>query len=69
LSRGAVLSGCAIRVKHSGDYQLNPVTCSASEVLAADTGFCCAKSQLLAALLRANGWWSGRVSDQIRRGV
>lgn len=43
------------RVKHSSDYQMNPVTCSASEVLAAGTGYCYAKSHLLAALLRANG--------------
>lgn len=42
-------------IKHSSDYQLNPVTCSASEVLAAGTGYCYAKSHLLAALLRANG--------------
>src|SRR4051812_31358162 len=41
-------------IKHSCDFQLNPVTCSASEVLAAGTGFCYAKSHLLAALLRAN---------------
>jgi transglutaminase-like putative cysteine protease len=42
-------------IKHSSDYQLNPVTCTASEVLAAGTGYCYAKSHLLAALLRANG--------------
>jgi len=42
-------------INHSADYQLNPVTCSASEVLAAGTGYCYAKSHLLAALLRANG--------------
>lgn len=42
-------------IKHSSDYQLNPVTCSAAEVLAAGTGYCYAKSHLLAALLRANG--------------
>jgi transglutaminase-like putative cysteine protease len=42
-------------IKHSSDYQLNPVTCSASEVLDAGTGYCYAKSHLLAALLRANG--------------
>ena len=41
-------------IRHSQDYGLNPVTCSASEVLAAGTGFCYAKSHLLAALLRAN---------------
>jgi transglutaminase-like putative cysteine protease len=41
-------------IRHSGDYQLNPVTCSASEVIEAGTGYCYAKSHLLAALLRAN---------------
>src|SRR6478609_5420539 len=41
-------------IKHSSDYRLNPVTCTASEVLAARTGFCYAKSHLLTALLRAN---------------
>lgn len=41
-------------IKHSSDYQLNPVTCTASEVLSSRTGFCYAKSHLLAALLRAN---------------
>jgi transglutaminase-like putative cysteine protease len=42
-------------IQHSSDYQRNPVTCAASEVLAARTGYCYAKSHLLAALLRANG--------------
>jgi transglutaminase-like putative cysteine protease len=42
-------------IQHSGDFQRNPVTCSASEVLAAGTGYCFAKSHLLAALLRASG--------------
>ena len=41
-------------IKHSWDYQLNPVTCRASEVLKQGTGYCYAKSHLLAALLRAN---------------
>lgn len=41
-------------IKHSVDYQLNPVTCKASDVLAYKTGYCYAKSHLLAALLRAN---------------
>src|SRR5262245_39751765 len=41
-------------IKHSGDYRLNLVTCSASEVLHVGSGFCYAKSHLLAALLRAN---------------
>lgn len=42
------------RIYHSSDYQMNPVTCSASEVLKHQTGYCFAKSHLLAALLRAN---------------
>lgn len=41
-------------VKHSWDYQMNPVTCKASDVLLQGTGYCYAKSHLLAALLRAN---------------
>lgn len=41
-------------IKHSMDFKLNPVTCRASEVLQHGTGFCYAKSHLLAALLRAN---------------
>ncbi|GAB2521319.1 transglutaminase-like domain-containing protein [Microbulbifer agarilyticus] len=41
-------------IRHSGDFELNPVTCRASDVLSAGTGFCFAKSHLLAALLRAN---------------
>ncbi len=42
-------------IKHSWDYRMNPVTCNASEVLEHQTGYCYAKSHLLAALLRANG--------------
>ncbi|MGF1536669.1 MAG: transglutaminase family protein, partial [Elainellaceae cyanobacterium] len=42
-------------IHHSVDYQQNPVTCRASDVLAHGTGYCYAKSHLLAALLRANG--------------
>lgn len=41
-------------IKHSWDYKLNPVTCLASDVLKHGTGYCYAKSHLLAALLRAN---------------
>ena len=41
-------------IKHSLDYQLNPITCKASDVLLHGTGYCYAKSHLLAALLRAN---------------
>ncbi len=41
-------------IHHSYDYQMNPVTCRASDVLKYKTGYCYAKSHLLAALLRAN---------------
>lgn len=41
-------------IRHSFDYQMNPVTCRASDVLKYKTGYCFAKSHLLAALLRAN---------------
>jgi len=41
-------------IKHSLDYKLNPITCKASDVLKHGTGYCYAKSHLLAALLRAN---------------
>jgi transglutaminase-like putative cysteine protease len=43
------------RIKHSVDYKMNPITCRASDVLKHRTGYCYAKSHLLAALLRANG--------------
>lgn len=42
-------------ILHSWDHKKNPVTLKASEVLLHKTGFCYAKSHLLAALLRANG--------------
>ena len=42
-------------IKHSWDFKLDPVTCKASDVLIHGTGYCYAKSHLLAALLRANG--------------
>ncbi|WP_035273866.1 transglutaminase-like domain-containing protein [Desulfogranum japonicum] len=41
-------------IQHSKDYERNPVTVKASEVLQHRTGYCYAKSHLLAALLRAN---------------
>jgi transglutaminase-like putative cysteine protease len=41
-------------IRHSYDYQMNPVTCRASDVLKFRTGYCYAKSHLLTALLRAN---------------
>jgi len=40
-------------IHHSVDYQMNPVTCRASDVLHHKTGYCFAKSHLFAALLRA----------------
>jgi transglutaminase-like putative cysteine protease len=43
------------RIQHSMDFRRNPVTCKASDVLLHGTGYCYAKSHLLAALLRANG--------------
>ena len=46
-------------IKHSSDYKLNPVTCKASDVLKYQTGYCYAKSHLLAALFRANKIPSG----------
>jgi transglutaminase-like putative cysteine protease len=46
-------------IKHSGDYALQAVTCRASEVLLEGSGYCYAKSHLLAALLRANGLQAG----------
>lgn len=42
-------------IRHSVDFRLNPVTCRASDALQHRTGYCYAKSHLLAALLRANG--------------
>lgn len=42
-------------IEHSWDHRRGPVTCSASSVLEHRTGYCYAKSHLLAALLRANG--------------
>ena len=41
-------------IHHSVDWQDNVLTARASEVLEARTGFCFAKSHLLAALLRVN---------------
>lgn len=42
-------------IRHSSDFAQNTVTCRASDVLRHRTGYCYAKSHLLAALLRANG--------------
>ncbi|ADB16266.1 transglutaminase domain protein [Pirellula staleyi DSM 6068] len=42
-------------IRHSRDFQANPATCRASQVLQHRTGYCYAKSHLLVALLRACG--------------
>lgn len=55
-------------IRHSWDYRQNPVTCRASEVLVHGTGYCYAKSHLLAALLRANGIPAGLCYQRLSRG-
>lgn len=64
LARGLLTDGDIARacfeyvrdeIKHSADYRIDAVTCKASDVLLHKTGYCYAKSHLLAALLRANG--------------
>ena len=52
-------------VRHSVDHRLDIPTCTASEVLLERTGFCYAKSHLLAALLRANGIPAGFVYQRL----
>jgi GNAT superfamily N-acetyltransferase len=42
-------------IHHSGDFKDEITTCKASDILKYKTGWCYAKSHLLAALLRANG--------------
>lgn len=42
------------KINHSGDYKDNTTTCKASDVLKYKTGWCYAKSHLLASLLRIN---------------
>ena len=57
------------QIKHSWDFKLNPVTCSASDVLQHGTGYCYAKSHLLAALLRANGIPTGLCYQRLSAGT
>lgn len=54
-------------IRHSWDYRLNPVTCKASDVLRHGTGYCYAKSHLLAALLRASGIPAGLCYQRLSR--
>jgi transglutaminase-like putative cysteine protease len=56
-------------IRHSGDDQRNPVTCAASDVLLHGTGYCYAKSHLLAALLRANGVPAGLCYQRLTVGT
>lgn len=55
----AIAKSCFLYVRdninHSGDYKDDITTCKASDVLKYKTGWCYAKSHLLAALLRYNG--------------
>ncbi len=46
-------------IRHTADFKDNEITCKASDVLAAGTGYCYAKSHLLAALLRSKRIPSG----------
>jgi transglutaminase-like putative cysteine protease len=55
-------------IQHSSDFERGPVTCKASDVLQHGTGFCFAKSHLLAALLRANGVPTGLCYQRLRSG-
>jgi transglutaminase-like putative cysteine protease len=56
-------------IRHSVDFRLNPVTCKASDVLRHATGYCYAKSHLLAALLRANGIPAGLCYQRLSVGA
>jgi transglutaminase-like putative cysteine protease len=53
------------RVAHTGDARHQRVTCAAADVLSARSGYCYAKSHLLAALLRANGIPAGFVYQRL----
>lgn len=54
-------------IAHSRDHRLQPVTCAASDVLRVGSGYCYAKSHLLAALLRANGVPAGLGYQRLSR--
>lgn len=56
-------------IQHSWDFRKNPVTCKASDVLIHNTGYCYAKSHLLAALLRANNIPAGLCYQRLSVGV
>jgi transglutaminase-like putative cysteine protease len=54
-------------IKHIGDYNIQTVSVSASEVLLSGSGICYAKSHLLAALLRANSIPAGFCYQRLSR--
>lgn len=54
-------------IYHSHDHCMNPITLKASEVLEAGTGYCYAKSHLLAALLRASSIPTGFCYQRLSR--
>jgi transglutaminase-like putative cysteine protease len=54
-------------IQHSHDHNLHVVTCAASEALREGSGYCYAKSHLLAALLRANGLPAGLCYQRLSR--
>lgn len=56
-------------IQHSWDFRKNPVTCKASDVLVHGTGYCYAKSHLLAALLRANNIPAGLCYQRLSVGT
>ena len=54
-------------IRHTVDYEDNVITCKASDVLNAGTGYCYAKSHLLAALLRAKKIPTGLCYQRLSR--
>ncbi|MBU4262659.1 MAG: transglutaminase family protein [Proteobacteria bacterium] len=54
-------------IKHIDDYNIQEISCSASEVLLSGAGICYAKSHLLAALLRANSIPAGFCYQRLSR--
>ena len=67
----AVAQSCFVwvrdAIRHIGDYDIQEVSCSASEVLLSGSGICYAKSHLLAALLRANAIAAGFCYQRLSR--
>jgi transglutaminase-like putative cysteine protease len=55
------------KIKHIDDYNIQTISCSASEVLRSGSGICYAKSHLLTALLRANSIPAGFCYQRLSR--